>query len=91
MKKKNSLTESKTDWVRLKEMTDSDIDTSDVPEIDKAFFKRTKIRLPHRKDSVSLRVDHDVLVWFKEKGPGYQTRINAILRAYTEAHRREKS
>lgn len=38
-----------------------------------------------RKAAISLRVDADVLEWFKEQGPGYQTRINAVLRAYKEA------
>jgi uncharacterized protein (DUF4415 family) len=42
---------------------------------------------PDRKTLVSLRLDPDVLVWFKRQGKGYQTRINAVLRAYVKAHR----
>ncbi|MGQ0429911.1 MAG: BrnA antitoxin family protein [Gammaproteobacteria bacterium] len=38
-----------------------------------------------RKAAISLRLDADVLAWFKAQGPGYQTRINAVLRAYKEA------
>lgn len=38
-----------------------------------------------RKDAISLRLDHDVLDWFKGQGPGYQTRMNAVLRAYMNA------
>lgn len=38
------------------------------------------------KNSVTLRIDHDVLEWFKEKGRGYQTRMNAVLKAYVKAH-----
>jgi len=38
-----------------------------------------------RKDAISLRLDHDVLDWFKGQGPGYQTRMNAVLRAYMDA------
>jgi uncharacterized protein (DUF4415 family) len=37
------------------------------------------------KTSISLRVDADVLRWFKAQGPGYQTRINAVLKAYKDA------
>ena len=86
MKAKNTIRESRTDWNRLKKMPDSEIDFSDVPKLDKSFFSRAQIRMPKRKKSVSLRLDPDVLDWFKHEGRGYQTRINAILRAYVEAH-----
>lgn len=43
---------------------------------------------PVMKDMISLRVDEDVLRWFKRQGKGYQTRMNAVLRAYMEHHRR---
>jgi uncharacterized protein (DUF4415 family) len=42
--------------------------------------------MPARKRSISLRVDPDILDWFKKQGPGYQTRINAVLKAYVRAH-----
>lgn len=86
MKAKNTIRESRTDWNRLKELPDSEIDFSDVPKLDESFFKRAKVRMPKRKQSVSLRLDPDVLDWFKDQGRGYQTRMNAILRAYVEAH-----
>ena len=86
MKTKNIVRESRTDWNRVKTMSDSDIDLSDVPKLDKAFFRHVQIRMPKRKESVSLRVDPDVLQWFRRQGHGYQTRINAILRAYVEVH-----
>ena len=38
-----------------------------------------------RKEAISLRLDHDVLDWFKTQGPGYQTRMNAVLRAFMDA------
>jgi len=41
--------------------------------------------MPEPKDRLTIRVDHDVVEWLKENGPGYQTRINAILRSYMEA------
>lgn len=75
---------SRTDWKRLAEMEDKDIDTSDIPELDDEFFNNAKIRMPS-KQPVTLRVDSDVLAWFKSQGQGYQTRINKLLRAYMES------
>jgi len=86
MKAKNTIRESRTDWNRLETMPDSDIDVSDIPELDKSFFDRSHVRLPQRKRSISLRVDPDVLEWFKHQGRGYQTRINQVLKAYVNAH-----
>ena len=45
------------------------------------------LRLPEPKAAVTIRLDRQALNWFKIKGPGYQTRINALLRAYMEAHK----
>lgn len=75
---------SKTDWKRLSEMDDKDIDTSDIPELDDAFFKNAEIKVP-AKQPVTLRLDSDVLFWFKSQGQGYQTRINKLLRSYMES------
>ena len=66
-------------------MSDPDVDCSDIPKLDKAFFSHARVRWPQRKKAVSIRLDSDVLDWFKrEEGP-YQTKINAVLRAYVEA------
>jgi uncharacterized protein (DUF4415 family) len=86
MKANNTSKESRTDWNRLKNLPDSDIDFSEVPKLSKSFFNDAKVRLPKRKKAVSLRLDPDVLDWFKQEGKGYQTMINAVLRAYVEAH-----
>lgn len=69
-------------------MKDSEIDVSDIPKLDVAFFERAELRMPRPKKAVSLRLDPDVLEWFKEQGHGYQTRINAVLRMYKEAHQK---
>lgn len=74
---------SETDWKRLAELDDESIDTSDAPELDDAFFRRAELRLPEKKP-VTLRIDEDVLAWFKSQGKGYQTRINKLLRQYME-------
>ena len=86
MKAKNTIRESRTDWNRLKSTPDSSIDFSDVPELGKDFFSQAKVRMPKRKKAVSLRLDPDVLDWFKHEERQYQTKINAVLRAYVEAH-----
>jgi len=52
------------------------------------FWADAVVVLPVSKTAISLRLDDDVLAWFKETGPKYQTRINAVLRAYVEATRR---
>ncbi len=75
---------SKTDWTRLSTMEDEDIDTSDIPELDEDFFLRAEVHLPV-KQPVTMRLDSDVLDWFKSQGQGYQTRINKLLRSYMEA------
>jgi len=85
MKAANTRNTSRTDWERLKKMRDHDIDHSDVPPLDASFFKNAIIRLPERKRPVALRLDPDILDWFKRQGKGYQTRINAVLRLYMEA------
>ncbi len=72
-------------------MKDEDIDYSDIPELDDSFFERAVIvTLPQPKASVTLRVDHDVLTWFKKKGKGYQTHMNAVLKSYMNAHKKHK-
>jgi uncharacterized protein (DUF4415 family) len=77
--------ESKTDWARLDQMVDQDIDPTDIPLLDDAFFRNADLRLPIKK-AVTIRLDADVLEWFKGQGAGYQTRINQLLRHYMQAH-----
>ncbi len=76
-----------SDLQRLRSLKDEEIDTSDIPELDAVFFENAVISLPRPKATVCIRLDQDVLEWFKSKGKGYQTRINALLRAYMEAQR----
>ncbi len=74
-----------TDLKRLRAMRDADIDFSDIPKLGKSFWKTARLAMPEPKDRLTIRVDHDVVQWLKKNGPGYQTRINAILRSYMEA------
>jgi len=78
-------TRGATNFKRLRAMSDASIDYSDIPRLGKSFWKTARLTLPEPKDRLTIRVDHDVVEWLKKRGPGYQTRINAILRSYMEA------
>ncbi len=87
--RKSTSMQSKTDWVRLKSGSEDAKTTSGHPEADVKHIVRGMVRkglapLP-AKTSISLRVDQDVLEWFKAQGAGYQTRINTVLRAFRDA------
>jgi len=81
----------KTDFRRLREMRDEENDDSDIPKLDKSFWKTAKLTMPESKDRLTIRIDHDVVEWLKKKGSGYQTRINAILRSYMKAQSDESA
>lgn len=90
MSGKSTLKASRTDWARVGAQQDRDIKTGrGHPEADPAHIVRGIVRRGLKpqppKESISLRVDPEVLAWFRAQGPGWQTRINAILRAYKEA------
>ena len=74
-----------TDFKRLREMRDEDIDFSDKPQLDESFWKTAQLVMPQPKDRLTIRLDHDVVEGLKKNGAGYQTRINAILRSYMKA------
>jgi len=76
---------------RLDTVKDENIDYSDIPELDDEFWENAVIEYPEKKKPITLRLDADLLEWFKSMGKGYQTRINAILRSYYEAHKRKVS
>jgi uncharacterized protein (DUF4415 family) len=67
-----------------------DIDYSDIPEHDEEFWRRAECHMPTPKQGVFIRLDADVLAWLKSKGKGYQTRMNAILRALMESDQRAR-
>ena len=87
MKKRTTKKRSRTNWARIDALKDREIDFSDIQELGKAFFKPATLRFPEPKTAVTIRLDRQVLNWFKAKGPGYQMRINALLRAYMETHK----
>ena len=65
----------------------------DAPEIvpDEAFWRNARVVVPPGKTSIHLRVDVDVLAWFRPQGRGYLTRMNAVLHSYMNAHRDDRT
>lgn len=79
--------ETATDWERLRHLSDPDIHAAvvndpDIISTDEDFWGKAEIVLPQRKPTITIRIDAEVLAWLKGQGKGYQSRINAILRAY---------
>jgi uncharacterized protein (DUF4415 family) len=64
---------------------DDEIDFSDVPELDEAFWENAKLVEPDRTQLVTLRIKRSVLEAYKSQGRGYQTRMNAVLETYARS------
>lgn len=87
--------ESKSDWARVDAMTDEEIeaqmrDDPDWQDFRDVDWSKAKIVIPVPKNAVSIRLDQDVLDFFKATGKGYQTRINAVLRHYMQEKLKDK-
>ena len=85
--------ESETDWERVRGMTDGEVQEAarsdpDALPLDEEFWENARVVFPSRirKVHTGIRIDEDMLQWFKSQGKGWQTRMNAILRSYYEAH-----
>ena len=80
-----------SDWARVEALSDEDIDRAiaedpdAAPILDEAWFRGVELAFP-TKTATSMRVDTDVMDWFRSQGRGWQTRMNAVLRAYAKAH-----
>tara|TARA_R110002072_G_scaffold103657_4_gene227424 strand:- start:560 stop:910 length:351 start_codon:yes stop_codon:yes gene_type:complete len=77
-------------WASFDELDDRDIERAvaadrDAAPVDDDLWKNAKVVLPVSKKAISIRIDEDVLEYFKTIGPGYQSRMNAVLRSYMEA------
>jgi uncharacterized protein (DUF4415 family) len=75
---------------QIEAIPDKEINYTEIPETDEAFWEKAELRMPQPKKGVYLRLDQDLLDWLKRQGPGYQTRINAILRSYMETQKRNR-
>jgi len=88
------MQQSQTNLKKLDAMEDKDIDLSDLPEVSMEQFAQAIVRkgLKHipKKTQITLRIDTEVLDWFKAQGKGYQTNINHLLKAYVEANEKHE-
>jgi uncharacterized protein (DUF4415 family) len=95
MKRPATPKKSRTDWKRVDALPDQRIDFSDTPGLTPEMFARAVVRRGlkpvARKRQLTLRIDSDVLEWYRKQGSGYQTRINALLRAYMQEHARKSA
>ena len=91
---RSSRRSGKTDWSRVDALRDRKIekairsDPDAAPLLDRKWFANATLVMPEPKVPVSLRIDREVVEWFKSQGARYQSRMNAVLKAYVEAHRR---
>ena len=86
--------QGKTDWARVDKLTDEDIARAVANDPDAApidiDWSDAVLVIPARKKAISIRVDEDVLDFFKKAGNGYQRRINAVLRSYMQQKAKPK-
>ena len=92
MKRASISRKSRSNWTRVRSLRDKDIVADrDATEWSPEMFARAVVKkglkTPASKSLLSLRIDSDVVEWFRAQGPRYQSRMNALLRAYMDAHR----
>ncbi len=84
--------ESQTDWARFDAMTEEELEAAIASDPDEAGWEydwdNVVVGIPGPKEQITLRIDQDVVEWFKGTGKGYQTRMNAVLKSYVEARQR---
>lgn len=83
----NTSKSSGTNWARLDTLTDETIDTSDIPPLTESFFSRATVRARSQRIAITLKLDPEVLAWFRAQGPEWEQHVNAALRLYAEAHK----
>jgi uncharacterized protein (DUF4415 family) len=86
----------KSDLERLRNLSDEEIEASIANDPDWQEFKdidwsEAVLVIPPKKKAISIRVDEDVLDYFKKEGAGYQRRINAVLRSYMQQKRKKRA
>ena len=86
MNKRDTGEYSKTNWDLVDKLTDADLIDEALPELDETFWQEA-VFVPGPKHQITLRIDADVVDFFRAQGPGYQRRMNAVLRRYMEAQR----
>jgi uncharacterized protein (DUF4415 family) len=84
--------DSRTDWATVKAVTEEELEASIAADPDDVHepidWSRAVRGMPPHKRDIHIRIDEDVLDWFRRAGRGYQTRINNVLRAFMESRKR---
>jgi len=81
----------RADLARLRREEDAergDTSPDELGDLPDDFWDDADVVVPEPKEAISIRVDRDVLAWFRKQGPGYQSRMNAVLRSFMEARLR---
>jgi uncharacterized protein (DUF4415 family) len=84
-RRRKSPARGRADLRRLRRVTDAEIEATSPPELASLpadFWESAVVVEPVAKTPISLRVDEDVLAWFRAQGPRYQSRMNAVLRSF---------
>ncbi len=90
MKEKSTIVRQSLRQIKTMRARGEDQTSRDAPEAESLgadFWKSARVVMPRGKTSVHLRLDSDVVEWFKARGSGHLTRMNAVLKAYVEAHK----
>lgn len=82
---------SETDWARVDAMTDEELEASIDFEDEGTFdFGRAQAGLPEPRQEITVHLDRDIIAWFREQGPAYESRMNAVLRSFVEAQKQRE-
>jgi len=84
MSTKDLKNTSRTNWEALESMSDEDIDYSDIPPLTDEFFENAALRIPVAQVNNLIKIDPDVIAWFRAQDTEYQKLINKVLRRYIE-------
>ncbi len=93
LRERRTRGESRTDLARVRAKTEAELERDiatdpDFKDVPRDWYKDAEAVMPTQKKLLSLRLDADVVDWFKQRGPGYQTRMNAVLRAFMQQKKR---
>ena len=93
IRRKIARSGSKTDWKRVDAMSQAEVERlsgKDEGPLAAEWESTVMVGLPPAKQDIHIRLDGDILDWFKARGRGYQTRINAVLRAFVQTRQRSE-
>ncbi len=87
MKANDMNKSSETNWAQVDALTDDTIDITEIGPLRESFFERATLRSPRPLVPVTIKLDPEVVAWFKSQGGDWEERLNAALRIYAVAHK----